>query len=115
MIHLLKKSSKPVNTQYKRRLVSIGSTPFEFAQNQKGAAVRKRSANEERKQGKKQPNDEEQKGHDPANFEEDPSQVDAVDNAGVMPGIVHTNPEAEDGFRNVQDQLKSSKRNRGKP
>ena len=72
MIHLLKKSSKPVNTQYKRRFVSIGSTPFEFASKQKGAALKERPAQEERKQGKKQKDEEEMKGQDPANFVEDP-------------------------------------------
>jgi len=30
MIHLLKQSTKPIGTKYKRRLVSIGSTPLDF-------------------------------------------------------------------------------------
>ena len=42
MIHLLKQSSKPVGTAYKRRLVSIGSTPLDFHSKQKEAAMQPR-------------------------------------------------------------------------
>jgi len=103
MIHLLKKSSKPVAAQYSRRLVSIGSTPFEFHSKQKGAKLQERNAGEERKQSRKRKDDEEQKGNDPAELQEDPSHVDAVENAGVMPASMQHNAEMDDGFRNVQD------------
>ena len=43
MIHLLKQSSKPVGLAYKRRLVSIGSTPLDFHSKQKDAAMQPRN------------------------------------------------------------------------
>ena len=114
MIHLLKQSSKPVGLAYKRRLVSIGSTPFDFHSKQKDAVMQPRNEAAKSKKIAK-PNLQEENKDAPVVPNLQPL-VDgmAVDSVDLTP--LQTGNDASKGaeFRDVQDKLKVPSRNRTK-
>jgi len=114
MIHLLKASSKPVGSAYKRRLISIGATPFEFHSQANEAQVQARAEVPQSKVKGEKPLQEEVK--DPPGNRSNSAQAEemAVDSIEIREANHQAAASSSDGFKNVQEQLRKTSRNRTK-
>ena len=114
MIHLLKQTTKPVGTAYKRRLVAIASTPQQFEAAQNPPRVAARVVQPAEQQQVAQPNQEERKmsaQEQAANLGGEGMQVDA---ANEIRNAASAAESSLDNFRDMTHSLKKSTRNRTK-
>jgi len=106
MIHLLKQATKPVGSAYKRRLVSIASTPEQFHAAQAPPKVVAKNAPAAAQQQVAQPKQEERKmsaAEQAANLPAEGMQVDA---ANVIQNAASAADSSLDNFRDMTEQLK---------